>query len=422
MASAEPTPKRSITVFTVTHHGQRKFVGQMRHIEPTRFFGLYPLVDALNDKHRSNVRLMAPDLVDHAFAEEDHSRFHVFPFVVYGSHPVNAVVAYEKVGVPLGRELVFREGELSAVFPVPSDLVGERDIGLVAPSLTTRDFAKLGDETILTVPRERIIVVRSFPIEDGWYRQRDPRTAIPIGERVRGVPEDARSCCGIRVDEQVPGEQPEPHDHQEHIFDIPGARALRRHEGPYVGGMLRLSGAVAHNYDDFVSVTGALSETFTAFPFEIPEGDIGKLDIDYVRLTIKLGITFQELSELLASAFRVWYAFCKVNQNAHKHEKDVLWQALNLDIYHEPKGWGHPDLSSLQSFEGRELEPSCANNLAEILADHGNIVSVRADMEAAEQALGDLLGQLDSRVGAEDFASLRRYIALLKTARIEPIL
>ena len=129
---------------------------------------------------------MRPIVADHLLnrTENCHEVQQAFP------SPVDAIIGYEKPGVALGEEIVFKDkGEPTVILPT-GQFKGEKDIALVVLGLSPLDINKdARNLTILIdVHINRLIAVRAFPSEDGYYMPH-AKTTVPHGEKVDPSPE-----------------------------------------------------------------------------------------------------------------------------------------------------------------------------------------------------------------------------------------
>lgn len=173
-----------------------RLLGKFRAQIP--LFDLHAMVDRFNQTNGTGIRLARPRVTD-ALIRTMVPREDIFGEVLerYPHFPTIAAIVYEKAGVRFSAEVVFDYVEFDSkrprdaghsppgpkiVFTVPPAFRGESGIALVIPELVIADFDKGRNEVRLQVPEDRIVVVRDFPAQDGWYVP-DPRTGVPQGAK-----------------------------------------------------------------------------------------------------------------------------------------------------------------------------------------------------------------------------------------------
>lgn len=208
----------------------------------TRLFEAHPLVDRFNEEHRTQLRVVPHSVSDIIvnFASW-RSRIDLPAFAT------DTMIAYEKPGTPLGKEIVFSvDGELKVVFAT-GKFEGEKDIALVALRVFSRDFKKDGNSLVLDVGEPRLIAVPNFPSSSGTYALH-PKTGIPYGANI----------------------SPSSFSWQDHVYTT---RYFQRSPGSYVGLLTRCSapfgqGAIA---------AGILSSDKLGVVVEVHTADVTKI-------------------------------------------------------------------------------------------------------------------------------------------------
>ncbi len=101
--------------------------------------------------------------------------------------PIDVAIAYEKLGVQLGNEIVFSaEGEPRVVLAT-GRYKGERGISLVALGIHSADFKKDGDAITLDISEDRLVPVPISQDPDNINRPQthDPRGRAEEAEIIR---------------------------------------------------------------------------------------------------------------------------------------------------------------------------------------------------------------------------------------------
>ena len=154
----------------------------LRGNESTRLFDAHPLVEGFNVEHGTKLRVVPSGVADAALRSPKIWNNQYFEFVT------NVAIAFETRGVKLWKEIVFCSGEGERAVLLSTGMYkGEKDIALVAMGLSSVDFHKDGDYTLLDIPENRLVAVPNFPFAVNGNYNLDPKTGIPhgidVGER-----------------------------------------------------------------------------------------------------------------------------------------------------------------------------------------------------------------------------------------------
>ena len=258
----------------------------------SRLFEAFPLVEAFNAEHKTNLTVLSHDVADVSI-----DTVHVW--MKLPGFATDASIAYEVPGIPFGNEVVFNsQGEPKVVFATGSHK-GEKDAALVASGMTSADISytmggktrtlkemlhadgieslldtdlKIVSEIILNIPDERLKIVPRFPDASGWHTPH-VGTGVPSGKNVKESP-DAR-----------------------YLFRLGGS--------PYVGILARL--AHSGTLRKYVDASQCASHRFGVVA-EVPDQDIGKMAVflkaskpDSAAIEV-IGIPPGRLSELYYGA------------------------------------------------------------------------------------------------------------------------
>lgn len=241
----------------------------LRGYGSTPFSLAHPLVETFNKKHGTNLTVVSYEAADAALAGCKTKDFPLFPI-----HPVNALIAYEKPGTKLKKEIKMKsaEGEPGVVLAT-RDYEGEKNIALVVLGITPVDVATDGRNILFAIPNSRVMVVPDFPSSNGWYMPH-AETGVPHGKRVKESPE---------------------------------ARYLYRFRTSSYVGLLGRSGNYLNRYDVYACYDYRSPGQFGVVA-EVPEEDVAKIKVLLKPVKAPktvidvLGISLTKLSELHKSA------------------------------------------------------------------------------------------------------------------------
>ena len=139
------------------------------------FHNIYPELDKLNERFGTGFMIIDPRFADKMLKTKWPQMIQYFPFAT------DALIAHEKPGVSLGRQIV---SEQKPRYVLPTKRYeGATNAALVVIGLSSSDFMKDGKDIVLDIESKRMILIRDFPATGGRYRKH-PETTIPHADAV----------------------------------------------------------------------------------------------------------------------------------------------------------------------------------------------------------------------------------------------
>lgn len=168
---------RKIKKTSVSFEGQRITLGILQLTQSITWLDALKLVQELNIKHKTNFRLVRPEVADYLLIETRD--WHRIKSVWYA--PVGAAIAYEEPGKPLDTQIIYAHEDEPRIILQTGSYQGQRDIALFVPNVTALDIQMDGKDIVLDIPVTRLIKIPDFPTGCGNhlpYR----KTTIPHGQ------------------------------------------------------------------------------------------------------------------------------------------------------------------------------------------------------------------------------------------------
>ncbi len=270
--------ERKMQTTRIQVDGKPAIVGVLREMKTTPLIEAPFAVKAFNEEHGTDLKLIGPRTADHLLVNTDRWKDVKDAFPA----PVSAVIAFERLGERLGKEVVFApEGEPRMVLSTGT-YSGQRGVAVVAMDITAEDIQRDGNDVLIMVPGERLVVVPGFPSQDGYYLPHG-RTTVPFGDALE-PPSNATRYLPRRKDEAYVG------------FLVRSCKYNSRYGGYY--GMEEIHAEYGPSEEFGVAV-------------EVPERDLGKIEklslsepapIGKLAVVKVRGVTFQEFETLLKDA------------------------------------------------------------------------------------------------------------------------
>lgn len=236
MAQAQIESRMKTTRIDV--NGKKVTVGVLRKYGSTPLMEAPFAVKSFNEEHGTNVRLIRPTTADCLLVKTDNWRevTDAFP------SPVSMAIAYEAPNTAIGDTIVLADKEEPRVVLANTGAAkGESNVAVVVQAITAKDINKEGNDYVINVPNDRLILVPGFPTSDGDYRTYKD-TVVPS------------------TSEDATGEE----------------RYLwRRDDNKYVGLVVRLDYYVNDRRRDVYASGRAANVLGVAV--EVPEGDVAKI-------------------------------------------------------------------------------------------------------------------------------------------------
>ena len=181
-AAAQNTQELRMKTTRFKYKGKETIVGLLRRFkddEKLTAIEAHRLIAAINAKFGTNIRLIRPGVADFLFNKTSNWKEveEGFP------SPTHADIAYEKLGNPLGAEIIYAPEDEPRLIVPTGKYKGEKDIALVLMNLTINDFKLDGNDLLIDVPDSRIVPVRDFPRKNGWHMPH-AETTVPHGDMV----------------------------------------------------------------------------------------------------------------------------------------------------------------------------------------------------------------------------------------------
>lgn len=165
-----------------------------------RLLDVYPLIDEFNEELRTNLSVISYKLADDTLS----SGLKLGKLLNFA---VDAAIAYEKPGIPIGNNIIFSDGDMPRVVLSTEEYRGEKHVALVALGLISKNMVYILDGRTRTLKeilqtdgirsflaadpnriseihfRVPLLPVPDFPDSDGWYMP-DAETGVPHGKEV----------------------------------------------------------------------------------------------------------------------------------------------------------------------------------------------------------------------------------------------
>ncbi len=148
------------------------------------FYRIAPLIDAFNAEHGVNARLIKPAHADELLVSGGYEGWaRAMLNARCNSFAVDAIVAFEAMGKPLGKEVVFAlEGRPTLVLET-GDYAGQQDVSLLVLGMKAGDFTFEDNDSVvrIRVSQDRLLPKPLIPAHyDQWYVVDNP-TTLPYG-------------------------------------------------------------------------------------------------------------------------------------------------------------------------------------------------------------------------------------------------